>query len=136
MSLIKHLFLSYISILFSCLSIFVISKDNFKKIRLLIDTIKMTDDYLGVFIVSLEIISIVWFVSIAISFSIKAIYELILFNYHGLFYKEKQIHVTINEDNAIVDTYLETSNGKIIPIKIRRIKLPQPNNKEVNESGE
>lgn len=65
---------------------------------------------------------ILFIVSSAIACAIKSIYHIILFNYEFLFYKEKKIHVTV-DDNRNISSYVELSNGKIIPIKIHKVVL-------------
>lgn len=117
----KHLLLSIISTILCGLSVYIIAKDNFGATRLLADMIKASDTYLDALLITIQIFGHMFFISFAIANAIKAIYEIILFHYYGLFYKEREIHITVDENKVIRDSYVKLKNGSIIPIKLHKI---------------
>ena len=70
----------------------------------------------------LYVFLILWLLSLSIATGLKSIWCMILFNYYLFFYNEKEIHVTV-DDNRNISSYVELSNGKIIPIKIHKVVL-------------
>ena len=63
-----------------------------------------------------------------------ALYNLIMVFVRTFIIDNRMIHVAIDENNIIQDTFLELSDGKIIPIKITKLKMNNP--KEENKIGE
>lgn len=126
----KHLLLSIISTILCGFCVYTIAKNDFGSIHLLIDMIKASDSYLDAFFVTIQIFGHMFFISFAIANAIKAIYELILFHYYGLFYKEREIHVAVDENKVIRDSYVKLKNGSIIPIKLHKIVFGEPEKEE------
>lgn len=60
-----------------------------------------------------------------------ALYNLIMVFICTFIIDNRIIHVSVDENHIIQDTFLELSNGKIIPIKITKLKMDKP--KEVLE---
>lgn len=85
----------------------------------------------------------IWFllfmISTCIAFIIKSLYSLALFHYYSLFYTDREINVYVDENRIIRDSFVELSDGRVIPIKIRKIIMGKSDNeKEIQEtqSGE
>ena len=107
--------------IFCGLSFYAIAKNDFGSVHLLADMIKASDSYLDALFVSAQTFGCMFFVTFSISNGIKAIYEIILFHYYGLFYKEREIHMNVDENNVIRDSYVKLRSGKISPINIHKI---------------
>ena len=72
-----------------------------------------------------------------ITFVIAAIKNIILFHYFLITPNDdKTINVTVDENYIIRDSFLELSNGKIIPIKIKKIVMNKPENESKEENLE
>ena len=75
----------------------------------------------------------------SLTFTIGAILHMVLMFYHAFFAYQggRQINVTVDENYIIRDSFLELSNGKIIPINIKKIVMNKPqNDNNIVESGE
>lgn len=76
---------------------------------------------------------LVLFVSMGlVCHSILAIWYMISYYYYTFFYNKKEIHLIIDENQYIRDSYVELKNGRTIPIKINKVKWKKP--KETKES--
>ena len=62
---------------------------------------------------------------------IGSIYNMICV-FSVLFFSKKEIHVSVDENYVIRDSFIELSNGKIIPIRIKKIVMNKPENEESN----
>lgn len=75
----------------------------------------------------------------AISFTIKAIWELILFFYFTIFYVDKydSVNLSVDQNNVIRESYVEFKNGQKVPIQISKIVYnnPQENSETTDEEG-
>ena len=71
-----------------------------------------------------------------ICITLKAIYHLIAFFclFMGLGNKS-EIHLTVDENHYIKECFVELASGKIIPIRISKVKWNKPDD-EVKEAGE
>ena len=74
-------------------------------------------------------------ISATIALTIASIKSMILFHSY-LFNNEKVIKVTVDENYIIRDSFLELSNGRIIPISIRKIVMDKPENESNEEIRE
>lgn len=91
---------------------------------------------------NLFIFSVVSFIALlsvfgVISFALKALQNLFLGFYYGLFYNPKydNMHIKIDQDDIIRESFMELKNGEKIPIFISRIVThkPESNTGENNE---
>jgi hypothetical protein len=63
----------------------------------------------------------------------KTIYHMVMF-YITIFFKNKsKIHLTVDEEYIIRDSFVELSSGKTIPIKIKKIKWNKDEVKQENK---
>lgn len=69
-----------------------------------------------------------------IFFFCLSVYNLMMVFVRTFIIDNRMIHVAVDENHIIQDTFLELSNGKIIPIKITKLKMDKP--KEENKVGE
>lgn len=76
----------------------------------------------------------------SIAFFIGTIFHLIMFYYYAFFYKhnDREINITVDENYIIRDSFVELSNGRIIPIKIKKVSMGNPEefDEEAQELGE
>jgi hypothetical protein len=59
-----------------------------------------------------------------------SLFHLFMVYYYAFVNDNRVIHVAVDENDVIQDTFLELSNGKIIPIKITKLKMDKPKEKE------
>lgn len=130
----KNLFKSLLYTIAFSIMINIVMEDMF-----LVDFIKgmikygWVDDLKNKILMGLYLFFILYVVTIIIFFGIKSIWHMILFHYDILFYNKKEIHVTVDEDYIIRDSFVELSGGKIIPIKIKKIIMNKPDEQEEKE---
>lgn len=136
MKQIKH-FLS--SILYSFLSVmyfYLILK--FVDVNLLLNFNNFWEfpDFRHLVVYSLYLSICLFFIFGGVCFSIKTIYHMVLF-YYKTFVKsyDEQINLAVDENNIIRKSYVEFSNGKIIPINITKIHWENPETTD-NQSTE
>ena len=101
------------------------------------DLSKFTFTIKNGFVISLKIFIVLLLVSGTIVFTIKTIQCLFLAYYYGLFYNPKydNMHIKIDQDGIIRESFIELKNGEKIPVFISRIVThkPESNTGENNE---
>lgn len=76
-------------------------------------------------------------ISTTIAFIISAIYNIVLYQYYSLFYYNRIIRLTVDQNYIIRDSFVELSDGRTIPIRISKIMMGKPEEeKEEQEAGE
>ena len=78
---------------------------------------------LGIGEMTFIIFYIAFFAMAILCFAAKAIYNLWLFFYYLLFYNNNydKIQINVNDENQIIDSYLEFRNGDRLPLYINKI---------------
>lgn len=86
--------------------------------------------------IALWVFSILFFMGTLISSIIKVIYHMILYCYYTFFYGSSysKIHLKIDENDIIRESYVELKNKKIVPIEISRVIIKKPEVEEENQS--
>ena len=91
----------------------------------------------NLFIISVLSFSALLLIFMVISFTLKSLQNLFLGFYYGLFYNPKydNMHIKIDQDDIIRESFMELRNGEKIPIFISRIVThkPESNTGENNE---
>lgn len=98
---------------------------------------KYTYNIKNLFIFSVLSFSALLLIFMVISFTLKSLQNLFLGFYYGLFYNPKhdKMHIKIDQDDIIRESFMELKNGERIPVFISRIVTHKPES-NVGENNE
>lgn len=102
-----------------------------------IDMNKYSYTIKNMIVISTLVFIILLMVFIIISFALKSLQNLFLGFYYGLFYNPKydNMHIKIDQDDIIRESFMELKNGDKIPIFISRIVTHKPESNTGENNG-